>query len=76
MSSNFQNTTDPGASLTPSEKAEIKAPEGYWQGQLQGMVFQYGDSLRREERVDLTPFLELLAQCVGPESLDPTDSTA
>jgi hypothetical protein len=65
MSSNSQNPTNPGL-----------CPEGYWEGQLQGMVFQYGDSLRGEERVDLTPFLELLAQCVRPETLDPTDSTA
>lgn len=73
MSSNFQNPPE-------SDRCHL-CPEGYWEGQLQGMVFQYGDSLRREERVDLTPFLELLAQCVAPESvnpenLNPSDSAA
>jgi len=60
MSSNFQNPTD-----------SDHCPEEFWQGQLQGMALQYGDSLRHEETVDLTPFLELLAQCVAPESVNP-----
>jgi hypothetical protein len=42
------------------ENFEVPATASGWQGQLQGLVFQFGDTLRKEETVDISPLLTLL----------------